>query len=70
MHIDMPQTQVLSTGEVRKVMFARALAQRPRLLVLDKVYDGLDAPSRERCVRLFVQLCASEYVCVENGYLR
>jgi ABC-type molybdenum transport system ATPase subunit/photorepair protein PhrA len=27
-------------------MFARALARRPELIVLDKAYDGLDAPSR------------------------
>ena len=37
----------LSTGEIRKVLLVRALARRPRLLVLDNAFDGLDAPSRK-----------------------
>jgi molybdate transport system ATP-binding protein len=37
----------LSTGEIRKVMLVRALADRPRLLILDNAFDGLDVPSRE-----------------------
>ena len=36
----------LSTGEIRKVLLARALATRPSLLVLDNAFDGLDVPSR------------------------
>lgn len=37
----------LSTGEIRKVLIVRALANRPRLLVIDNGFDGLDVPSRE-----------------------
>jgi molybdate transport system ATP-binding protein len=37
----------LSTGEVRKVLLIRALSQRPRLLLLDNAFDGLDVPSRD-----------------------
>ncbi|KAL3917845.1 MAG: hypothetical protein SGILL_004521, partial [Bacillariaceae sp.] len=37
----------LSTGEIRKVLLIRALSQRPKLLVLDNAFDGLDVPSRE-----------------------
>jgi molybdate transport system ATP-binding protein len=37
----------ISTGEIRKVLLARALATRPSLLVLDNAFDGLDGPSRE-----------------------
>ena len=36
----------ISTGEIRKVLLARALSTRPSLLVLDNAFDGLDAPSR------------------------
>lgn len=38
--------QTLSTGELRKVLLARALVSAPLVLVCDEVCDGLDAPSR------------------------
>ena len=39
--------QQLSTGELRKVLIARALTGRPLVLILDEVCDGLDVRSRE-----------------------
>jgi len=39
--------RVLSTGETRRVMLARALAVRPGFLVLDEPYAGLDAAHRK-----------------------
>jgi molybdate transport system ATP-binding protein len=36
----------LSTGEIRRLMVARALVRRPRLLALDEPFDGLDEGSR------------------------
>ncbi len=36
----------LSTGEARRVLLARALAPRPRVLLLDEAANGLDASSR------------------------
>jgi len=38
----------LSYGERRVILLARALASRPRLLLLDEVLNGLDAASRTR----------------------
>ena len=38
--------QTLSTGELRKVLIARAVIGAPKLLLLDEVCDGLDAKFR------------------------
>lgn len=37
----------LSTGELRKVLLARAFAKNPDVLILDRPFDGLDAKSRK-----------------------
>jgi molybdate transport system ATP-binding protein len=37
----------LSTGEMRKVLIARAMAGAPRLLILDEPFDGLDISGRK-----------------------
>ncbi len=47
----------LSTGEVRRVLLAAVLSKTPRVVVLDKPYDGLDAPSRENLRMILSQLC-------------
>ncbi len=45
-HLTARNVQELSTGELRRVLIARALAGRPRVLVCDEIGDGLDVGSR------------------------
>ena len=48
--------QELSTGELRKVLVARALAGAPRVLICDEICDGLDAASRENLLSALNQV--------------
>jgi len=43
--------QQLSTGELRKILIARALVGRPRILICDEICDGLDGRSREELLQ-------------------
>ena len=49
----------LSNGERRKVMLARALVQRPRLLLLEDPFAGLDSGFRERLHEILGQVAAT-----------
>lgn len=46
----------LSSGELKKVMLARALARAPKLLLLDDPLTGLDEASRRRVGQLIGEL--------------
>lgn len=48
--------QTLSTGELRKILIARALVARPAILLLDEVCDGLDAAFRHEMLHLIDEI--------------
>jgi molybdate transport system ATP-binding protein len=54
----------LSYGQRRLVLLARALAWRPKLLLLDEPFNGLDAVNRERVQHCLSVLSRSSLPCV------
>jgi molybdate transport system ATP-binding protein len=48
----------LSYGEMRRVLFARAVVGTPSLLLLDEAFAGLDAPTRHALMRETERLAA------------
>ncbi len=49
----------LSTGETRRVMLARALAVKPKMMILDEPYSGLDIAHRQHLSELLAQCAAT-----------
>jgi molybdate transport system ATP-binding protein len=50
----------LSNGEMRKLLLARALLKRPRLLIIDDAFTGLDAHSRTHLKTALDRLMSSK----------
>jgi molybdate transport system ATP-binding protein len=46
----------LSTGEIRRVLIAQALMNRPQILILDEPFEGLDSETRTRLALLINRL--------------
>lgn len=49
--------KLLSTGEGRKVLLAKALISKPQLLILDEPLEGLDQASQAFWLQLLADLC-------------
>ncbi len=49
----------LSTGEMRKVLIAKALVQKPKLLILDEPFEGVDIESKKSLI-LFIDKIISQ----------
>ncbi len=51
-HLRRRNVQTLSQGELRRILIARALVSKPKLLLLDEVTHGLDEASRKSLFRV------------------
>lgn len=49
----------LSSGELRKLLIAKALMENPQMLIFDNPFIGLDVASREQLNTIFLQLHAN-----------
>lgn len=59
LHLEQRFLDEMSTGEVRRVLVARALAPRPAALLLDEPATGLDLAARHRLVSLMNRVAES-----------
>lgn len=59
-HLRRRRFLTLSYGERRLVLLARALASRPKLLLLDELFNGLDALNHERVARCLRQISRTQ----------
>lgn len=57
-HLETRAVTGLSGGELQMVLLARALAQQPKILLLDEPTSHLDLPNKYRLLRILRQLCA------------
>jgi molybdate transport system ATP-binding protein len=60
--------QQMSYGQARKVLVGRALVHVPALLILDEVFDGLDAHFRAELSALFEQLSTTTSIILVSHH--
>ena len=60
----------LSYGQLRRVLFARAWAPRPGLLLLDEAFSGVDAPTRRALLAQIETLVAGGTAVVMTTHRR
>jgi len=63
-HLMGREIRYLSTGEMRKLLIARALLKTPRLLILDEPFDGLDQHSKSKIRSSIIDLIESGFQVV------
>ena len=56
--LDRP-AMAISTGEMCRLQIAREMVRRPRMLILDEPFEGIDQPSRQELLALFNHLADS-----------
>ncbi len=59
---------MLSTGQMRKLLIARALVKRPKLLILDEPFDGLDIESRRMLLNALENIMDGRFPVVFVGH--
>ena len=60
---------LVSFGQARRAMLARALIGRPALLLLDEALDGLDAESQARMIEVLAELAGDGTTIVQVTHL-
>jgi ATP-binding cassette subfamily B protein RaxB len=60
---------ILSTGQVQRILFARALYRRPSLLLLDEFTSALDADTEWRVLQSLLRLRITRIVVSHSSFV-